>query len=57
MQAVNGVIDVLTANPGQEPQWYLHMVAVRPQFSDRGYASLLVRPMLTRAARGGFPAP
>jgi ribosomal protein S18 acetylase RimI-like enzyme len=55
MQAVNDIINALTANPGQEPQWYLHMVAVRPQFGDRGYASLLVRPMLTRAAREGIP--
>ena len=30
MLAVNDVIDALTENLGQEPQWYLHLVAVRP---------------------------
>jgi len=55
MQAVNDVIDALTGHLGEEPQWYLHLVAVRPQFIDRGYASLLVRPMLARAASEGIP--
>lgn len=55
MQAVNDVIDALTANLGDEPQWYLHLVAVRPQFAGRGYASQLVRPMLARAAGEGIP--
>ena len=55
MQAVNDVIDALTGHLGEEPQWYLHLVAVRPQFIDRGCASLLVRPMLARAVREGIP--
>ena len=55
MQAVSDVIDALTGDLGQEPQWYLHLVAVRPQFIDRGYASLLVRPMLAMAAKEGIP--
>jgi hypothetical protein len=55
MQAVNDVIDALTGHLGEEPQWYLHLVAVRPQFTDRRYASLLVRPMLARAASEGVP--
>ncbi|MEI6292364.1 MAG: GNAT family N-acetyltransferase [Methanomicrobiales archaeon] len=55
MQAVNDVIDALTRHLGEEPQWYLHLVAVRPQFIDRGFASLLVRPMLARAASEGIP--
>lgn len=55
MQAVSDVIDALTGDLGQEPQWYLHLVAVRPQFVDRGYASLLVRPMLVMAAAEGLP--
>ncbi len=54
-KAVNNVIDALTGNLGEEPQWYLHLVAVRPQFAGRGYASLLVRPMLARAAKEGIP--
>jgi GNAT superfamily N-acetyltransferase len=55
MQAVNDVIDALTGHLGEEPQWYLHLVAVRPQFMGHGYSSLLVRPMMTRAAREGIP--
>jgi len=55
LQAVSDVIDALTGHLGQEPQWYLHLVAVRPQFIDRGYASLLIRPMLSRAALEGLP--
>jgi GNAT superfamily N-acetyltransferase len=55
LQAVNDVIDALTGHIGQEPQWYLHLVAVRPLFIDRGYASLLIRPMLARAATEGLP--
>jgi GNAT superfamily N-acetyltransferase len=55
MQAVNDVITALIASLGQEPQWYLHLVAVRPQFRDRGYSSLLIRPMLARAEKEGLP--
>ncbi len=55
IQAVKDVIDALTGDLGEEPQRYLHLVAVRPQFIDRGYASLLVRPMLARAAEEGIP--
>lgn len=55
MLAVNDVIDALTHHLGQEPQWYLHLVAVRPQFIGRGYASLLVRPMQDRADKEGLP--
>lgn len=55
MAAVSGVIDALTEHLGREPQWYLHLVAVRPQFAGQGYASLLVRPMLDWIARKGMP--
>ena len=55
MQAVNDVIDALTGHLGEEPQWYLHLVAVRPEFVGHGYASHLVRPVLARAARDGLP--
>ncbi|MEI7433481.1 MAG: GNAT family N-acetyltransferase [Methanomicrobiales archaeon] len=55
MQAVNDVIDALTGHLGEEPQWYLHLVAVRPHFAGRSYASLLVRPMLAKAGSEGIP--
>ncbi|MEI8348912.1 MAG: GNAT family N-acetyltransferase [Candidatus Omnitrophota bacterium] len=55
MRVVNEVIAALTAHLGQEPQWYLHLVAVRPQFNGQGYSSRLIRPMLARAESEGFP--
>lgn len=55
MQAVRDVIAALTARLGHEPQWYLHLVAVRPQFRGRGHSSPMIRPMLTRAAGEGLP--
>ncbi|MDD4955364.1 MAG: GNAT family N-acetyltransferase [Candidatus Omnitrophica bacterium] len=51
MQAVNEVISALTAHLGTEPQWYLHLVAVQPQFRGEGYSSQLIRPMLEKAAK------
>jgi len=55
MQAVNDVIAALTVHLGQEPQWYLHLMAVHPQFRDRKYSSLLIKPMLARAEKEGLP--
>jgi len=55
MKAVNDVIGLLTEHLGQEPQWYLHLVAVRPQFRGRKYSSLLIRPMLDKATRENLP--
>ena len=55
MQAVNEVIAALTEHLGQEPQWYLHLVAVRPQFRERRYSSKLIRPMLARADEEKLP--
>ncbi len=55
MQAVNEVIAALTEHLGQEPQWYLHLVAVRPQFRDRRYSSALIRPMLAKADEENLP--
>lgn len=55
MRAVDETIAALTAHLGREPQWYLHLVAVRPQFRNQGYSSQLIRPMLTRAESEGLP--
>ena len=55
MQAVNDVIAALADGLGQEPQWYLHLVAVRPRFRERGYSSVLIRPMLARADEENLP--
>ena len=55
MKAVGDVIAALTAQLGREPQWYLHLVAVRPQFRGRRYSSLLARPMLERAEKEKLP--
>ena len=55
MQAVNDVIAALTEHLGQESQWYLHLVAVRPQFRGLRYSSLLIRPMLAKAEEENIP--
>lgn len=55
LQAIDDVIEMLTDTLYQEPHWYLHLVAVRPQFTGRGYASRLIRPILARASREGVP--
>jgi len=55
MQAVNDVIAALTKHLGQEPQWYMHLVAVRPQFRNQGYSSKLISPMLVRAENEKLP--
>ena len=55
LQAVNEVIAALTVDLGQEPQWYLHLVAVRPQFRNQGYSSRILRPMLARAESENLP--
>jgi len=49
MQAVNEVISALTVHLGLEPQWYMHLVAVLPQFKGQGYSSRLIKPMLAKA--------
>jgi ribosomal protein S18 acetylase RimI-like enzyme len=35
--------------------WYLQTIGVAPSFRGKGWASRLVRPMLTRAGREGLP--
>lgn len=55
LEAVGNVIAELTAGLGNEPQWYLHLVAVRPPFMNRGYSSRLVQPVLAQARAAGLP--
>jgi len=55
LQTVNDVISALTEDLGKDPQWYLHLVAVRPQFIGRGYSSQLIRPMLEAARKDNLP--
>ena len=55
MQAVNDVITALTKELGSEPQWYLHLVAVPPQFAGQGYSSRLIRPRLEKAKAEKLP--
>jgi GNAT superfamily N-acetyltransferase len=52
---VGAVIGALTENLGNEPQWYLHLIAVLPEFMGRGYSSLLARPVLLRADQENLP--
>lgn len=55
VKAVTEVIDALTRNLAKEPQWYLHLIAVSPQFFGYGYSSKLIRPILTKAENDGLP--
>jgi GNAT superfamily N-acetyltransferase len=55
LEAVNHVIGTLTLHLGDEPQWYLHLIAVPPPFHGQGHASRLLRPMMERAAKEGLP--
>jgi GNAT superfamily N-acetyltransferase len=56
LEVVNEVVAALTRQLGAQPQWYLHLVAVRAPFRGHGYASRLVQPMLERARRDDRPA-
>lgn len=49
------VIAELTADIGNEPQWYLHLIAVRPEFMSQGYSSRLALPILAQARVEGLP--
>ena len=49
LEVVGRVIEALTAAIGTEPQWYLHLIAVRPEFMNKGYSSRLVQPILKQA--------
>ena len=55
LEAVGRVIDELTADIGNEPQWYLHLIAVRPEFTNQGYSSRLILPILAQARAEGLP--
>ncbi|MDD4876889.1 MAG: GNAT family N-acetyltransferase [Dehalococcoidales bacterium] len=37
------------------PHWFLQMVGVEPRFQGKGYASKLLRPMLSRTDEEGLP--
>ncbi len=54
LEAVGRVIDELTADIGNEPQWYLHLIAVRPEFMTQGYSSRLALPILAQAHAEGL---
>ncbi len=55
LEAVGRVITELTADIGNEPQWYLHLVAVGPEYMNHGIASRLLVSVLARAREEGFP--
>ncbi|MGV0953822.1 MAG: GNAT family N-acetyltransferase [Fluviibacter sp.] len=55
LEAVGRVIADLTADIGNEQQWYLHLVAVGPEYMNDGVASRLLVPVLARAREEGLP--
>ena len=40
---------------GSEPQWYLHVLATRPEHQGKGHTSVLMRSILARADEEGLP--
>lgn len=55
LEAVGRVIAELTAGIGNEPQWYLHLVAVRPDYMNQGVVSRLLLSVLMRTREEGLP--
>ncbi|MFC1984465.1 GNAT family N-acetyltransferase [Chloroflexota bacterium] len=48
-------IDVVHHRLAPFRHWYLQTVGVEPRFRGKGYASKLIRPMLTRIDDEGIP--
>lgn len=48
-------IGVATEKLGSEPQWYLHVLASRPEHRGQGYTSILLRSIFARADEADLP--
>ena len=55
LEAVGNVINELTADIGNEPQWYLHLIAARPEVMNQGFSSRLVLPIMAQARADQLP--
>jgi len=55
MNNVMGVIGELTADLGENPQWYMHLIAVPKINAGMHYASQLLSPMIIRAQQERLP--
>jgi len=55
MNQINKIIKQIHIKHISEPHWYLSLIAVKPEFQGRGYASQLLKPMIKRIKNQGFP--
>jgi len=55
MRHLGGYLDAVHHRLANFKHWYLWTVGVEPQSQGKGYASNLIRPMLTRIDKEGLP--
>ena len=55
MRNLGGYLDAVHHRLVPFKHWYLWTVGVEPQYQSQGYASKLLRPMLTRPDKEGMP--
>ncbi|MFC1872911.1 GNAT family N-acetyltransferase [Chloroflexota bacterium] len=55
MKSLGEHLDAVHKHNAPFKHWYLWMVGVAPDFKGKGYASKLIRPMLTRTGRDRLP--
>jgi ribosomal protein S18 acetylase RimI-like enzyme len=55
MRHIGKYIDAVHKRMTPFKHWYLQTIGVAPQFQGQGYASKLIRPMLTRIDKEGLP--
>lgn len=55
MRDLGGYIDAVHLRLAPFKHWFLQTVGVEPQSRGKGYASKLIRPMLTRIDKEGLP--
>ena len=39
----------------KEPHWYLANIGIAPEYQGKGFGSKLIKPMLERTAKEGYP--
>jgi len=55
MTYLSGYIDAVHQRLAPSKHWFLQTIGVKPQSKGKGYASKLIRPMLTRIDEEGLP--
>jgi len=55
MSYLSGYIDAIHQRQAPFKHWFLQTIGVNPRSQGKGYASKLIRPMLTRIDEEGLP--